>query len=162
MVHYIRFLKVPFLCSANNGLHRVVKALITITTDLGDDFLAKDLPLNAELFLSNQQEHSHYRHRAYWKGGSRVLWTEIDMPCSERTEEHWKLAITTAHQATDFQFDILAEDVVCEVFSAWSGINHQTADAVNLDRVERRFMLRPGNVLSILEDTGESIARHIW
>ena len=162
MVHYIRYLKVPFFCSANNGLHRVVKALITITTDLGDDFFAKDLSLNAELFLSNQPEHSHYRHRAYWKGGSRVLWIEIDVPCFEQTQEHWKLAITTACQETDVQFDVLAEDVICEVFSAWSGIRHDAADAVKWNRVERRFMLRPGNVLSILEDTGESIARHIW
>ena len=164
MVHYIRFLKAPFICSANNGLRKVhvVKALITITTDLGDDFFAKDVFLDAEVSMSNGEKNAHYRHRAFWKGGSRVLWIEVDVSCFHQAEEPWTLAVMSASQEAGLQFDVLSAGTIPEVFSAWSYVSHEAADTANLNRIERRFMLPSGNILSIFEDTGESIARHIW
>ncbi|KAL8826536.1 MAG: hypothetical protein Q9191_003740 [Dirinaria sp. TL-2023a] len=164
MVHYIRFLKAPFICSANKGLRKVhvVKALITITTDLGDDFFAQDLLLDAEISVSTEEQDSISHHSAFWKGGSRVLWIEVDAPCLQIVEEPWRFAVRAARRETSLRVDVLSADAIPEVFSAWSYVSQQAADTDHLNRIERRFMLRSGNVLSILEDTGESIARHIW
>lgn len=161
MLHYIRYLKVPFLCTDKRNCPNV-KALITITTDLGDAFLAEDVNLNAVLFVNNDEDYGLHRNDACWKRGVRTLWIEVPLPSFEDPERHWRLVVTARHQTLRLQADSLSSDVMCEIVSAWSNSIRQGAKANVLDGVERRLELKKGNVLSIREDSGESIARHIW
>ena len=69
MVHYVRFLKPPRSCSLEKS-QTLVKALITVTTDLGDDFLPCDLALGTCLLPSHDSNHElHECHEIMFVGG---------------------------------------------------------------------------------------------
>ena len=158
MVHYIRFLKAPKVQGINPRQSNV-KCLITITTDLGDDFYQGDIMLYANLVWSGKEQvqKRSLRKRFKWRPGLRSLWILYESIPSEICRSA-HLQVTSSETHTD-GFD---SEVYPDILSAWSedfGIDHSTEAS---RRVERRLKLRPGNILSIFEDPGESIARHIW
>ena len=161
MVYYIRFLKAPQSYSIGKA-GQVVRALITITSDLGDDFFPSDLILRAKLTPKNNENDTIDQYQpAYWKAGMRVLWIEVDATRSKEMRP-WRLLVTTVHQETATYYDSLSVGALCDIVSCRSDVTEPSLTKPVTARVERHFMLQPGNSLKILEDTGESIARHIW
>lgn len=73
-MHYIRFLKPPQISAG------VLTAKLTITSDLGDDFLAADLPLNLIFQHSATDTIIGNPNIMQWKAGSRELKISIPLP----------------------------------------------------------------------------------
>jgi len=163
MVHYIRFLKAPQLYPVSST-RQVVKALISITTDLGDDFLPIDVLLRAKLIHSNEDADTiNECQAALWKAGMRVLRFEVEVDATRsKNMRSLGLLVETANRGPATLFEGLPLVVLCDIVSCRSDVGGSTIMKDVSTRVERRFMLQPSNVLSILEDIGESIARHIW
>lgn len=163
MVHYIRFLKAPQLHPVSST-RQVVKALISISTDLGDDFLPNDVLLNAKLIHSNGEVDTIDEcEPALWKAGMRVLRIEVELDVTRSKDTRpLSLLIETANRGPAVLFEGLPLVVLCEIVSCRSHVGGYTTMKEVSTRIERRFMLQPGNMLTISEDIGESIARHIW
>ena len=152
MVHYIRFLKSPKLEST--GARSYVRALVTVTTDLGDDFFHADLSLHA--ILLGQATKSQWK-TVLWKPSMRALLIEIrEVEPSELTNELTLLV----NSRRSIEGDHLTVRCMPEILGARSRVV-MPQGLGNVDRTERRFQTSLGR-LDILEDAGESIARHIW
>lgn len=68
--------------------------------------------------------------------------------------------VVTAHGRA--VVDALSSHTIPDFVSAWSDGFHSDATKGNSQWVMRRFEPTEGIALSIREDTGESIARHVW
>lgn len=157
MVHYIRFLKPPLLSKTNLKEYRI-SALIEITTDLGDSLLAKDVELSASVHTTRATAHSTIHKTVRWMAKSRVLAIEIDVArCLLQLPARLYVTRTPSHPE-----DLLALSSLPATVSAWSApfddLNAKRADYL----VERRLRFPDAGVLSTWEETGDSIARHIW
>jgi len=163
MVHYIRFLKAPQLYPVSST-RQVVKALISISTDLGDDFLPHDVLLNAKLIHSNGDADTiNECQPALWKAGMRVLRIEVEVDATRsKNMRPLSLLVETANRGPATLFEGLPLVVLCDIVSCRSEVGGSAIMREVSTRLERRFMLQPGNMLSVVEDIGESIARHIW
>ncbi len=158
MVYYVRFLKPPKL-DVSKG---TVRALVTVTTDLGDEFYPGHLTLYAVAVTLGEDQHWNSQlQRVDWKYGMRTAWIEVqDM--KHCPQELLQLVVTT--QPTLVADKILLSDIP-EVLSVRSdsfgrgrGWEKRQADS----RTERRYMTSNGQGRIIHEEMGESIARHIW
>ena len=166
-MHYVRLLKPPTI-SLQRPL-ATVKTLITITTDLGDDFLATDLPIYALLIREGEEPTRVRKEKAVlatakvtWKPGTRALWVEIPkLPILALKTPVRLLISTSSEYVRSLQVQHATLDYLPEVFHAWS-------EAFDLDSqggggwVERRFSTSETVTLRICEEMGESIARHVW
>lgn len=158
MVYYLRFLKPPKL-DIQKG---IVRALLTVTTDLGDAFYSGDLILHAIVVASEgASDWQSPWQTAKWKNGMRTVWVEIrDIQSSPL--ELLRLLVNTQQTvlADSAQFDRLPD-----VLSARSELFVRGADWEKIQadyRIERRFRTEAGQERVIYEDIGESVARHIW
>lgn len=159
MVHYIRFLKPP----VSNARH-VVKALICVTTDLGDDFFRMDLKLRVVLKSESISEESDSQSQdAYWKAGMRALWVEVTMKVDEEAigMRPKKLSIGLPEHE-EVSFDRLSLDCLPEIVSCHSLVGLSSESHARSMLVERNFMIQRDLRLPLFESCGESIARHIW
>ena len=159
MVHYIRFLKAPRLQEVC-GSRAVVKSLITITTDLGDDFFPCDLALKAG-FIPNDAARSGLIRCCdiLWRAGMRVLWVEV---VGEQITPNTKLRVIEAGSNARGQ---LNDTIVLEQMPLVIGCTSSILalhDVGASFRSERSLQLQPGKPLWIEEDIGDSIARHVW
>ena len=153
MVHYIRFLKSPKAESERERLS--VKALVTVTTDLGDDFFHTELPLH--VMLLPQERTSSSGKKVLWKSGMRVLAINIqDLPLSVKSN-NLTLAVSPRRS---MDADELAMDCMPEVLGAQSPVVMPNTHLC-IHKIERRLQTSIG-CIRIFEDAGESIARHIW
>ena len=160
MVYYIRFLKPPRLQKSRDS-HIVVKALITITNDLGDEIYPTDLALKAALVSGAEDAgQSHWSRDVSWKTGMRVLWVEIP---TKNASPEVELRITEANFGKNNQCSAAIDlDHLPSVVSCCCTIDDPLRDRESRGRSERKFLLQAGNYLTIEEDIGDSIARHIW
>ena len=153
MAWYIRFLKPPKLDQKGH-----VRALITITTDLGDDFYPADFSLHAMIVTTEYEEDWMSEWQTVkWKSGMRTLWIDIvnadaDPPVNLRL-------IVNTEQSKEGNSISLGN--IPEIFGVWSdtfdGDQRQARKMV-----ERRYRTDSGPERTIMEETGESIARHVW
>jgi len=61
------------------------------------------------------------------------------------------------------EYTKLSDEGSCSVVSAWSAEFAPSVTAGPAEKlVERRFSLSNGHIVSVQEETGESIARHLW
>lgn len=94
-MHYVRFLKPP---QVSNG---ILTAKLTVTTDLGDDFLNADLPIQLIIHHSDYEDSVIGKPLSapsivHWKAGSRELAISILLPKKEeipkeRNAYDWRL-----------------------------------------------------------------------
>jgi hypothetical protein len=161
-MRYIRFLKTPRVVTEKGTGKSQISCLITITSDLGDSFLPYDLELSAELLSSQPSEEIRLWRAVHWTAGMRSL--PITFPLTKtRTSSKLRVRIGTEPKSTHDTFDKLFEEETCGVVSAWSSEFNPFAPASEAEKlVERRFDILKGPVISIYEETGESIARHLW
>ncbi|KAJ5610502.1 hypothetical protein N7510_007221 [Penicillium lagena] len=158
MVYYIRFLKTPRVQQQKGS--SVVSALFCITTDLGDAFLAQDVDLIAELAISHSSKILSSKSLT-WQAGKRELPISLEL---RRGLAQQPVVLTVRPLGPQS----LVKDSLCPiplVVSGWSTPISAQLPAEKL--IERRFSLGDSlesqtSDLCISEETGNSIARHIW
>ena len=153
MVWYIRFLKSPKLDHKSH-----VRALITITTDLGDEFYAADLVVHAVIMGSQLQEDRRSEWETVeWKSGTRASWIDI-ANVDVDPSVNLRLVVNSKRST---EGDSLSLEDIPEILAVWSDtFNRDKSQAGNV--VERRYRTNSDYESVIMEETGDSIARHIW
>ncbi|KAJ9409587.1 hypothetical protein DTO045G8_2513 [Paecilomyces variotii] len=161
MVYYVRFLKPPKTeKSSRSSLS--VSALICVTTDLGDSFLPDDVELRVT--LTNHNSNVPLLGKSIsWQAGSRQLWVSLG-PFDRNICNNQPVVLGIgAVDSGQCQRDQMShESTVPLVISGWSTPFGGPKDLQTERLVERRFHLQGKHNLSIWEETGNSIARHIW
>ena len=164
-MHYIRFLNPPKVEIKKPWA--TVSTLITITTDLGDNFLAAELPVYALLVRDGDGPTRSKKTvlttaKSSWKPGSRVLrlvTPKLPIPTLKLPVQ---LIITTTpeyNRPSQVQYATL--DSLPSILHVWSSPFDLTHNGI-IDWVERRFAVSETLTLRVCEEMGESIARHIW
>jgi len=178
-MYYIRFLKVPKLTPVGgpNGCFHFY-TVIAITTDLGESFYFNDIKLfiflNGPLSSNvHEREASQYRRleTVFWRRGMRSLaiTAKLSYDCC------WPARVVITPDrglaVTEFLDKLMLShtskiSMDPAVFSAWSAPlaptkeRHVVCQASKL--CMRRIVSNHPIELNIWEETGESIARHIW
>lgn len=160
-MRYIRFLKPPRVVTVKSTSKQEISCLVTIASDLGDSFLPHDIQLSAELLSGPSDEVVVWR-TVQWSAGMRTL--PITFPLANtRKSSKLRVRVGFGSKLKCDEYSMLSEDGACGVLSAWSssfGVSAPTSEASKL--VQRRFRLPSGSVVTMYEETGESIARHLW
>lgn len=173
-MHYIRFLKSPRLI--DNSLRNTPSSLtakITITTDLGESFLWEDLVVLADLVSEDGETLIGQGIEYAWKGREGMRGLEVSLRIPKRTEGVVRMRVRPGSNALDVEN---FSDGVERVFREGEGnvVGVRSMDVklspppfiskeVQLPLAERVFRIGEGKeALHIWEETGESIARHIW
>lgn len=181
-MHYIRFLKPPVLSPLPHSQGWKVTAKITVTSDLGESFLLSDLSLLVTILEADESFSLRTAASFSWRAGSRHLdittlltessqrraVTNVKWPCrmmihaANREDYHFKLE--SAIHAPDKDSEDGGEDLKLrgDVLSIISEPIQPLQPKGTLKIVERSFGLGKQSRMSIWEETGESIARHIW
>lgn len=172
-MHYIRFLKPPRTIQHAGGLI-YLSAVLTITTDLGESFLTSDTWLIVELEDNegNKLTDGGKGKEYLWKGSDGYKGLSVEI----------LVGIKTLRAGTEVKLCVSArqENVKAESWESVLGdrglikgerarINDKggvvgvKGPSVGNGMCERVFSSRDGGPdLHIWEETGESIARHIW
>jgi hypothetical protein len=150
MVHYIRFLKTAQVkhCTSKSVS---VKALITITTDLGDTFMLSDARLISRLVAADNTQRALCRDEVHWHGGARELLLDITAYIDQKPPS---LRLHISHDK--------AGHCLPSVLDAWSAPFEPVQNSHAAPLIERQISLPGLPILNIWEETGNSIARHIW
>ncbi|MCJ1281992.1 hypothetical protein MMC26_001315 [Xylographa opegraphella] len=158
MVFYIRFLKVPNISPSSAGSDFTVKTTFTLTSDLGDEFLAQDVELFVHLDC-NGVTRTPPNHPK-WYAGMRTQRLELRMSKHDAAGP-LRLCISGHGPCAA---DQLSAARMPELVSAWSGFFGVSGSPEAPRTIERRFDMNIDGCaeLSVWEETGESIARHIW
>lgn len=171
-MHYVRFLKLPSLSRPSRDPRELqLTAKITITSDLGESFLAVDLPLLVMLVDHSGQP---FQTQSYdWKSGNRQL--EISLRIAKATQEiqavRWPCQVLIQPRNVELCPHSLAkllnhkkvsDEPIGQVLAVLSPHLHSKPSVSTDRRVQRRIKLNNGHDLCIWEETGESIAKHIW
>jgi hypothetical protein len=156
-MRYIRFLKPPKIQG------NVITALITITSDLGDSFYPVEALLAAAIHSANPLDEIYIRRNLKWLPGMRSLPISLDI---SGCDIDWpvKLHVTQRSMPRSDHFEEHQSGVEQpNIISAWSDVLDPSQGIMEATRtVERRLTPLSGRTISIWEETGESIARHIW
>jgi hypothetical protein len=160
-MRYIRFLKSPRVVTDKGTSRKQVHCLITITSDLGDSFLPYDIQLAAELLATaDSEENVLVWSNAQWTAGMRSLPITFPLPKSQVSLTNLRVRVGGEPKRAHDEFLAISEPDARGVVSAWSPPFMSNVGAPKF--VERRFKLPDGPVTTIWEETGESIARHLW
>ncbi|CAK3841591.1 UPF0665 family [Lecanosticta acicola] len=151
-MHYIRFLKTPKV-SVDRGTV-LLKAVLTVTTDLGETFYLQDVDLVVTLRDVAEDGEVYIRKRVPWRAGQRSVDVSFDL---SRQDIEWPACMHVGVK------NARANGFLPAIADVWSG----TLDPVKGQfesgwRVERRFASLAERPLCLLEDAGDSIARHLW
>ncbi|EAW10257.1 protein N-lysine methyltransferase family protein [Aspergillus clavatus NRRL 1] len=163
MVYYVRFLKTPRFQNQKAGAV-AVSALICITTDLGDAFLAQDVDLQVTLSAEGS-ERTLYQETLQWKAGKRELPVNLGPFAAKLAHQSIVLGVTAVDSrrpGLPCPDHMLDGSKVPLVMSGWSAPFGGSQSSVAEKLVERRFGPKNQLDLRIWEETGNSIARHIW
>jgi hypothetical protein len=150
MVHYIRFLKTARVKRRTPNSVSVA-ALITVTTDLGDLFLLSDVTLISCLVVADDPLNVLCRSKRDWRKGSRELLLDLNAYIGHGNT-HLRLHVSHGK----------ATGSVPSILDAWSAPFTPVIDSTAEALVERQVCLSSQPRLRIWEETGNSIARHIW
>lgn len=156
-MRYLRFLKTPKLQDDS------IKTTITVTSDLGETFLNEEVELAATVRSADPFGNIYLRKTLRWKPGLRALSVsftiadnDIKWPCRVH------VAQKNSPDSDHFEKHYDASELPA-IISAWSDILDPTKGITTAPRtVERRFKPLSNRILSMWEETGESIARHLW
>jgi len=156
-MRYIRFLKTPKLQENS------IKTTITITSDLGETFLNEEIDLVATVQGGDDQCQTYLRQTLRWRPGLRAL--PVTFLITAKTIK-WPCCVHVAQvQSPGFDAFENCEDAfsIPNIVSVWSDVLDPPNGITTASRIaERRFKLLNKSVLRMWEETGESIARHLW
>lgn len=162
MVHYVRFFKTPRIQYRPQGGGSVT-ALITITTDLGDSFLAQDVDLQA-LIADSRTNLVIHNHQFCWKAGCREFALSIPVPAKDAARSMILGIGVRGSNSHDLQKgDVITLDAALPVvISGWSAPFGGPNKLIAAPLIERRLDHQSGTLLTIWEETGNNIAQHVW
>lgn len=158
-MHYIRFLKSPKLVTS--GREQCLEAKITVTTDLGEAFLAADVEIFVSVVGANGSVVGAGKTHA-WKGseGMRSLGVSVGL---KGRKDVVRMCVSASGDAAVESFQSVLRGGKGGVVTVRSmGIDTRTGKSIGSGMAERVFTFGSGKEVHIWEETGESIARHIW
>ena len=155
MVHYIRILKTPQV-SQKAGRSLSINAVVTVSTDLGDTFFPADVALIVFLADANHPHAAFFEQPFYWRGGSRNLNINLDATLPSALHS-LRLHVTSKPSISSLSLCTVPK--IFDVYSAAFTVDKGTR-APPIE--ERRLKLLERTYVQIWEETGNSIARHIW
>ncbi|GAB7349653.1 hypothetical protein MBLNU459_g0329t1 [Dothideomycetes sp. NU459] len=158
----LRFLKTPKVRVVNGNIS--LDAVITVTTDLGETFFPNSITLAATLRAPEHNGDVYLRRTIQWTDGMRALPLSLSLT---RNEVDWParlhIGLKNAHMSDHFEKYHSPDSSLPSIISVWSENLDPANGAFETGRrVERRFTPLNGRTLTVYEDTGESIARHLW
>lgn len=174
-MHYIRLLRPPQLSRIPGALQ--LDLLLTITTDLGDAFLACDDPLQLQAIVVVKGKISTTSHvllpkqgHLTWNASDRVSKPAFDIPKAVLQALVSKTAVEICILPKD---EKLAATSIASILSstghaglgqvmpAWATLSVSQKD---MESLRRRIAVddRNSQYVEVEEEIGESIARHIW
>lgn len=161
-MHYVRFLKMPRLVIENKRT-QILKSVITVDTDLGDDFYFFDAALDFSVLMSSSAKPSvMLTETLHWNSGMRSLAVELTMPPSYSSQPV-RLQVAASvdpRHVLQAHGGHLVMPLIIPATSAF--IDPSKGSMVAEDQVERPLALFSGGYISIWEDAGISMARHVW
>ena len=132
----------------------LLRAVVTVTTDLGETFYPDHLDLIATLRSSNEDGEIYLRRKIKWPPGARSVPISLDLT---RQDVEWPACIHVAVKNTK------SHGYLLPFVDVWSStLNPVKGEFDSGRRVERRFTSYAQRPLRLLEDAGDSIARHLW
>lgn len=151
MVYYVRFLKPPRAQQQKGSVS--ITTLFCITTDLGDSFLAEDVDL---LVTARETTSSTcFQKKVQWNAYHRELPITLGPLPANMARKTFVLTVNSCTDSQDVP-TVFPLQLVMGASSAPFGLD-STAE-----KLVRRHIKAPGLELNIWEETGNSIARHIW
>lgn len=154
MVHYIRFLSTPQVSISQKRII-AISAPLAVTTDLGDAYLTHDVELL--LRLVDTRSNTLLGQQKYpWKGGSRAVKTALQCD-GKLMGRSVRVHVTTAE--TQKALDSIAIPKILDVWSSTFSLGDKVRSE---PLVARQIPLQGGSTLCLWEETGDSIARHVW
>jgi hypothetical protein len=156
-MRYIRFLKPPKIQG------NTITALITITSDLGDCFYNDEVLLAASIHSADPLGDIYIRRGFKWTPDMRSLPISLDISsCDIDWPAKLHVTLRNSPRSDHFEEHYSGLERRC-ILSAWSDVLDPPQGVSEASKtVERRFTPLSGRTLGIWEETGESIARHIW
>lgn len=135
----------------------LLKAVVCVTTDLGETYYPSDLDLVATLRDAEGDGEVYLRRKLHWPAGSRSLPISFDL---SRQDVDWPACL---HVAARNNGTVRPAGFLPAIVDIWSGNLDPTKGQFDSGwRVERRFVSLAERSVSLLEDAGDSIARHLW
>lgn len=132
----------------------LLKAVLTVTTDLGETFYLQDLELIVTLRDVAEEGEIYLRKRLAWKAGARSVDVSFDL---SRQDVEWPACVHVGVK------NAKGSGFLPAISDVWSGTLDPTKGQFGSGwRVERRFTSLAERPLCLLEDAGDSIARHLW
>ena len=153
-MHYIRFLRTPQVAVAKKTTD--ISAVVAIATDLGDSLYPGDVDLIVEVVEANQPRGVLQTTTLKWQAVSRAL--KFTIQCSGKYVSR-SVALHVTTKATTSALHVLD---VPKILDVWS-LDFPLSDKQRTEpAVERQLWLKNRTRLRVQEETGDSIARHIW
>lgn len=133
-----------------------LKAVITVTTDLGETFYPENADLVATIRENAIDGEVYLRRKLQWAAGARSLSIDFDL---SRSDIDWPACLHVGMKVPNAKGPGFLPPIV----DAWSGdLNPPKGELDSGWRVERRFIPLSERPVSLIEDAGDSIARHLW
>ena len=160
-MHYIRVFKAPKVYGS--GSRRTLSTTITIATDLGEDFYHSDAELEILVRVNGvTREPGLVGQRIRWQSGMRAL--PIEVPFAYTSKQNAFLleinAVDTYADALSIHGEGLHVPLLLPIMIPFTKTAHESIESDQM--VMRKINLEGHGDLLIWEETGESIARHIW
>lgn len=152
MVHYIRFLSPPKVVEAGKK-NLNVSAVLAVTTDLGDAFYPEDVELRCRVVGVEADRQILHEEPLTWTHQSRALKLVLNCP-GKYASQSVRLHV--------YALELDSSILVPKILDVWSLPFYLTDKQRAEPLVDREFLLSSGSKLKIREETGDSIARHIW
>src|SRR5579862_2026740 len=153
-MRYIRFLKYPKCSHSKKKASSTFSTLITITSDLGESFCTKDVAIAANLVRDENSESMGY-NVYHWRAGMRSL--QLDISTGNTTIFPVKLHVAVKNCEHEDNVHEYLGRAGNDIVSAWSGPLDPADKGAPTSIIERRFLCQGGKMLTIQEETGESI-----
>ncbi|KAI9750572.1 MAG: hypothetical protein M4579_006422, partial [Chaenotheca gracillima] len=163
-MYYVRFLKPPKVATSRSSNSKKLTSLVTITSDLGDVFFPARVEVEAYVRPAGQHGAPYLQQTSIWETGMRSLPFEFDLTSLYMGQALEVEIRAVGSDANDVHAcsRTAAPYIGPPILSAWSIPFTPALHSAAPREVERRFQLSSGSILSIAEETGESIARHVW
>lgn len=155
MVHYIRFLRTPQV-SVNIKKGLDVTAVVAVTTDLGDAYLGADTDLVARLVDATRSGEIIQVQSVPWREGMRAAKFNVHCPVK------FVSRLVRMQVTTESTMSVVAEQNIPDVLDVWSEAFVPKVNTRTEPIVERQLSLPGKCQIRMWEETGDSIARHIW
>lgn len=155
MVYYVRFLKTPRIQQQKGSIY--LSALICITTDLGDSFLAEDVDL---MVIAENSSRVIFEKATKWNASNRELAITLGPLPSNLAQQSMVLTVKVPNPPGHVIPQYPPIPLVVAATSAPFGPQSTPAEKL----VQRRIQYSGCEPfpMKIWEETGNSIARHIW